>query len=163
MPLLHTSRYVIPRDSVLPGPSPALVLQATNAWARRPGNEATYISFILPRLPSQPRQSSLARLPSPSSQLRLPSPVSQPRPLSLASQPRELSPASRARQSSLARPPSPSLGTRLFARTAEESGILPIHEWFCARKRTISRWEPQCVHCVVMIAMCNVKQYSVIT
>jgi len=44
VPLLHTSRYVIPRDSVLPGP--ALVLQATNAGARsrRPGYEAKLAS-----------------------------------------------------------------------------------------------------------------------
>jgi len=41
VPLLHTSRYVIPHDSVLPGLPPALVLQATNAGARRPGYEAT--------------------------------------------------------------------------------------------------------------------------
>jgi len=41
VPLLHTSRYVIPRDLVLPGlPPAALVLQVTNTGARRPGYEA---------------------------------------------------------------------------------------------------------------------------
>ena len=46
MSLLHTSRYVIPHDSVLPGLPPALVLQATNAWARRPGYEATSLPGV---------------------------------------------------------------------------------------------------------------------
>jgi len=40
VPLFHTSRYVKPRDSVLPGLPPVLVLQATNAGARRPGYKA---------------------------------------------------------------------------------------------------------------------------
>jgi len=40
VPLLHTSRYVIARDSVLPGLPPALILQETNAGVRRPGYEA---------------------------------------------------------------------------------------------------------------------------
>jgi len=43
VPLLHMSRYVIQRDSVLPGLYPALVLQATNAGARRPGYEASQL------------------------------------------------------------------------------------------------------------------------
>jgi len=38
--LLHTSRYVIPRDSVLPGLLPALVLHVINAGVRRPGYKA---------------------------------------------------------------------------------------------------------------------------
>ena len=42
VPLLHTSRYVTARDSLLPGLPPALVLQATDAGVRRPGYEATY-------------------------------------------------------------------------------------------------------------------------
>ena len=51
------------------------------------------------------------------------------------------------------------------SRTAEESGILPIqYSSGSACKRTVSRWEPQRVHYVVIIAMCNVKKkYSVIT
>ena len=46
LPLLHTSRYVIARGSVLPGSSPALVLQATNAGAGRPGYEAKTLPHI---------------------------------------------------------------------------------------------------------------------
>ena len=37
VPLFHTSRYVIPRDSVYP----VLILRAINGGARRPGYEAT--------------------------------------------------------------------------------------------------------------------------
>jgi len=44
VPLLHTSRYVIAHDSVLPGLPLALVLQATNAVVRRPGYEARIYS-----------------------------------------------------------------------------------------------------------------------
>ena len=45
VPYLHTSRHVIPRDSVLPGLPPTLILQATNAGVRRPGCEATVVWF----------------------------------------------------------------------------------------------------------------------
>jgi len=41
VPLLHTSRYVTACDSGFTRSS-ALVLQATNAWVRRPGHEATH-------------------------------------------------------------------------------------------------------------------------
>jgi len=42
VPLLHTSRYVIPRDSVLPG----LPMQVTKAGARRPGYEAVCVLCV---------------------------------------------------------------------------------------------------------------------
>jgi len=35
VPLLHMSRYIIARDSVFTRPSPALVLQATNAGGEK--------------------------------------------------------------------------------------------------------------------------------
>jgi len=38
VPLLHTSRYVIPRDSVLPG-LPPVSTASDNAGSRRPGDE----------------------------------------------------------------------------------------------------------------------------
>ena len=41
VPLIHTSRYVTACDSGFTRPS-ALVLQATNAWVRRSGYEATH-------------------------------------------------------------------------------------------------------------------------
>ena len=46
VPLLHTSWYVIPRYSVLPGLPPTLVLQATNAGARRPAGTRLVIVII---------------------------------------------------------------------------------------------------------------------